>query len=137
MPLLTVKLIIDLACGALFAWGGFDFLAARRYIMPCVIAIYLSIVCHIYWLGLTVLPVCGTLCLGYSGTKGGYRGFWLFLQSFVIGLGLFLTGHLSWYFYLPYVIISGILGSTLFDVFQILSDSIFGCWLGMIVFIVH
>lgn len=137
MPIL-VKLAIDAICGVLNSLGGFHFLWMRRYIMPFVLAIAASIQLHILWIGLVVLPVIGTLCLGYFG-KGSHfgRGLWLFLQSLVIGIGLLLTGHIYWYFFLPYIVISGVLGGSLVNLFQPIGDFIEGFWLGSIILLIH
>ena len=135
--MIFIKIIVDLICGALNAWGGFSWHNARRYLMPVVLGITVSVLTHIWWLGLLILPVIGTLCLGYFHFGNFGRGLWLFLQSFVIGAGLLLTGHLVWYFYIPYCIISGILGGLLVKLYQPIGDAIEGCWLGIIVFLVR
>lgn len=136
MPIL-IKLIIDSVCGALNALGGWHILWMRRYLMPVLIGVGCSLSAHIWWLGFLVLPVIGTLCLKYFGGGKFGRGLWLFLQAVVIGLGLFLTGHLAWYFYFPYTVVAGILGGSLFLLFQPVSDAIFGCWLGIIILFIH
>ena len=130
---MILKIIIDLVCGALNAGGGYHWLWMRRYVMPIVIGIWVSYFTHTWWIGVTVLPVIGTLCLGYfKGWEG--RGGWLAMQAFVIGLGCLVTGHLAWYFFVPYVIGAFILGSTLYNLQQIIGDIIFGCWLGGFLF---
>jgi len=135
--LLIAKLIIDAICGVLNAIGGYCWLAARRYIMPCMIAIGVSLQSGTWWLGFTVLPVMGTLCLGYFGKGFLGRGLWLFVQAVVIAAGSTITNHLMWYFALPYVIGAFLLGGLLYDIEQFVGDFIFGCWLSIIIFLLH
>lgn len=132
------KIIVILACGALNSWGGFSWHDARRFIMPVVLAVTASFLTHIWWSGFLVLPVIGTLCLGYFSDKNWGRGLWLFLQAVMIGLGLTITGHIYWFIYVPYVIGAGILGGIYKNWWQPLGDFITGCYLGLIVlFIIH
>ena len=137
MFLLILKLIIDFFCGLLNLVGGYCFLPARRFIMPTILALGISISSHTWWLGLLSLPVMGTLCLGYKNGKWLKRGLWLALQAFVIGIGAFLVGHIAFYLYLPYVVGAFVLGATLYNIDQIIGDFIFGSWLGIIVLLVH
>lgn len=131
--MIWLELITVMACGALNAWGGYSWHNARRFIMPVLLAVTISFVLHSWLLGFLILPVIGTLCLGYFRLGNFGRGLWLFLQAVVIGLGLFLTGHLTWYFYLLYAVGAGILGGSLVSVYQPIGDVIEGCWLGLIV----
>lgn len=135
--MIELKLVSIGLSGILFALGGGGFLFCRRYIMPVVIAVMASLATGVWWAGVMVLPVMGTLCIGYSGGKWLKRGLWLGLQAFVIGLGLFLTHHIGWYFYAPYVAIAAILGGTLYLLEQMIGDCIFGCWLGVILILLH
>jgi len=137
MLILLFKIILDVICGVLNAIGGYCWHNARRYLMPVVIAIGVSLSTGVLWAGLMVIPVMGTLCLGYFGKGFLGRGAWLLLQALVIGLGLFLTHHIGWYFYIPYVIGAGVLGGLLYNIEQVVGDFIFGSWLGLIVFLVH
>ena len=139
MPILLIKLLISSICGILDAVGGYCWTPARRFIMPSILAISVSSFLHIWWIGLCVLPVIATLCLAYKNFGSGKfsRGCWLFVQYVLCGLGLFLTGHLAWYFYLPYCVLGGILGGSLIDVFQPIGDFIEGFFLGAIVFFIH
>lgn len=137
MQMLILKLLSDLVCGGLNALGGWRILWMRRYLMPVVIAVTLSIVSHTWWLGLTILPVMGTLCLGYFGSGFFGRGLWLLLQASVIGIGATLSAHLPVFYYFLYILGAGILGGTLYNLEQFIADFIFGCWLGTVVFLVH
>ena len=137
--LLAIKLCIASLCGALDGIGGLCWLPARRFIIPVVLCVSVSTLLHIWWIGLLVLPVIGTLVLGYKNFGSGKfsRGCWLFVQYVIVGLGLFLTGHLAWYFYFPYAVLGGVLGGTLISVEQFLGDFIDGLFLGCIIFLVR
>lgn len=137
--MLIVKIISVILCGICDAIGGYSNHNFRRFIMPCVLAVTVSISTHILWLGLLVLPVIGVLVLGYKrfGEGNFSRGMWLFVVSVAASLGLLLTGHLTWYYLLIYTIGSGVLGGSLVSLWQPLGDFIEGCWLGMIVVFVH
>lgn len=135
--MLAIKALIDMACGALNAWGGYSWHNARRFIMPCVIAAGVSIATGVWWLGLTILPAMGTLCLGYFGPKFWGRGLWLALQATVIGAGSLALGHLTWFLYAPYIVGALLLAGFLYSIEQVIGDAIFGCWLGAVVFLVH
>lgn len=136
--MIELKLAIMVICGFLNSWGGYSFHNARRYFMPLVLAISVSYVTHILWLGLVIIPVIGTLILGYKrfGSGNFSRAMWLFLQFSVCGIGLLLTGHLNWYFYIPYCILGGALGGTLVNVYQPIGDFIEGLFLGSIVILI-
>lgn len=138
--MIFIKIILDLICGFLFSWGGKSFIEARRFIMPIIISCGVSISIHTWWIGLLILPVMGTLCLGYPkfiSNQFFARGLWLALQAFIIGLGCLILGHLSWYFYIPYIVIAFLLCGFLYNIKQIIGDAIFGCWLGIIIFLVR
>ena len=139
MPLILIKLLISAVCGVIDSLGGFCFLPARRFILPSVLAISVSFFDHIWWLGILILPVIGTLCLAYKDFGSGKfsRGCWLFVQYVLVGTGLLLTGHLYWYFFVPYCILGGILGGSLVNLWQPLGDFIEGLFLGCIVFLIH
>lgn len=134
---MIIKIICDLLCGVLNSWGGYSYHNARRFMMPLIMGISVSLITHIWWAGLLVLPVIGTLCLGYFSDKNWGRALWLFLQAVVIGLGLNITGHLQWYFYVSYIIGSGILGGFYKSWYQPFGDFIVGIYLGLIIFICH
>lgn len=124
-------------CGILNSMGGYHWLFCRRYIMPVVLAITFSIVIHIWWIGITVLPVISTLCLSYKdfGFLGNAvsRGLWLASQALVLAFGVCIAGHLAWFFYVPYVLLAFVLGFTLFNLTQIIGDIIFGILLSSII----
>lgn len=126
-------------CGILFAWGGYSFLIARRFIMPFILAIAVIIATGVWWCGLMVLPSMGTLTLGYKNFGQGNfaRAIWLGLQALIIAAGLTLTHHLIWPVYAVYALIAAILAGILNNRLpQIWGDIIFGAWLGAIVLLV-
>lgn len=136
---LELKLAISVICGVLDAVGGFCFLPARRFIMPSILAVSISVLLHTWWLGILVLPVIATLCLAYKNFGQGNfsRGMWLFVQYTLVSVGLLLTHHLDWYFALPYCVLGGVLGGSLVSLWQPLGDFIEGFGLGLIVFLIH
>ncbi len=135
--IIFIKFFLDAICGALNAWGGYSWHNARRFIMPCVIALGISLASGVWWLGLTSLPVMGTLCLGYFGGKFWGRGLWLALQAAVLGLGPLVLGHLAWWLYAPYLVGALLLAGFLYNLEQIVGDLIFGAWLGAVILAVH
>lgn len=135
--MIFIKIICDLICGSLNAWGGYSWHNSRRFLMPIVIAITVSYISHIWYLGFMVLPVIGTLCLGYFSDKNWGRALWLFLQAFVIGIVLLITGHIDLISYILYIICAGILGGIYKNWNQIKGDFITGSYLGLIVFFVR
>lgn len=138
MWLIILKLAISLSAGALDALGGYCFLPARRFIMPTVMALSTCYFIHSLW-PLTMILCMGTLVLGYKDFGAGNfsRGCWLFVQYLLMGLGLFLSGHLAWYFYFPYAVIGGVLGGLLVKWYQPFGDFIEGSVLGMIILFVR
>lgn len=134
--MIIYKFILVAIAGIIDAMGGYRFLWARRYLMPFLIGVGISVATQMWWTGFLVLPALGTLCIGYSGGKWLIRGLWMALQAFAIGLGLFLAHFIAWYFYVPYILISGILGATLYNIDQVVGDFIFGSFLASIVFMV-
>ena len=140
--MIYTKIIVDLLCGVLNAIGGYCWHNARRYIMPILLGGEAGLIIwekkkKDWWAGLLILPVIGTLCLGYFSGKNWGRGLWLFLQTLVIGLGLTITGHIFWFIYIPYIVLAGVLGGIYKNWNQILGDAIAGVYLGSILFFIH
>lgn len=134
---LLIKLGIDAFSGILNALGGYHWLFLRRYLLPVVLGIAASFMVHIWWVGFMLLPTIGTLCLGYSKDGNFGRALWIGLQCFVLGLGLWLTHHLYWYFYLPYIVGGCVFGGLYRNWPQVIGDYVTGCWMGLIVFLVR
>lgn len=137
MLTLLIKLLIDAGCGVLDALGGYHWLFCRRFIMPALIGVSVAIFCHVWWLVFLPLPAMGTLCLGYSKDGNLGRALWIGLQCVALGLGLCLCGHLAWYFFAPYVILGCVLGGLYKNIQQIIGDMMTGCYMGLIIFLVH
>lgn len=142
--MIFVKILIDIICAFLNFLGGAYQHNYRRYVMPVVLGGGISL-SSVWWLGLTTLPVMGILSIGYGDNSAlrrflgnaGARGMWLFLVAIGIGFGPWLTGHLHWYFYVPYFLIAGVLGATLRNINQIIGDLIEGAFLALIIFIIN
>jgi hypothetical protein len=135
--MIIFKIIIDLICGALNAWGGYSWHNARRFIMPTMIGLAVAFITSVWWAMFLPLPAMGTLCLGYHSYGNFGRALWIGLQCFALGLGLLLTGHLHWYFYLPYIVGGCVLGGLYRNWQQIIGDICTGCYMGLIIFLIH
>lgn len=139
------NLIILILCSALNALGGYSFKAARRYILPVVLGIGLSLATKTWWVGLMILPTMGLLSIGYGEKSflehifndAWARFVWFALVCLGVGTGLFLTGHLAWYWFFTYVVVNATLGITIRKYNQIITDLIFGAAIASIVFLVR
>lgn len=120
---IVIVLFVTVVGGLFDAIGGWHILCFRRFLMPFLLGMGISTLTYIFhpvwysWLvGLAVLPMMGTLCLGYAGGDNFDRGLWLFIQGAVGGLFLtlislfFHTHLLFWGFYIVYAILSGVWG---------------------------
>lgn len=138
--LLTVKLIV-LASGAICKLvGELWWHNAQRYVFPVILGIGVSLVSHTWWLGITILPSIGPLCLGYKtyGSSDGFdRAVWLMLIAAAIGLGPILTGHLSLFVYIPYCILSAVWGGVTRAWWNVIIAPISGMLLASIIFFVR
>lgn len=138
-----MQIIIVLACSALFWWGGFSWHNARRFILPVVISSSLAFFSHSWW-GLTALASIGVFCLGYGEKSpmrhifgnGWGRGAWGLLAAIALSVGLFLTGHIHWYFFVPYLALNFTLENALKNINQLIGDPIIGAGFASILFIV-
>lgn len=136
-------LISDTVGGILDALGGYHWLFARRYIMPFVFGVVVSIITHIWWLGVLVWPAMGTLTLPYSGKEPHvwmgtwwWRGIWLSIQALALSIGLVIFHHLAFGVSILYIILAGGLGSIYKDWKQTVGDFVTGAYLGTILFFV-
>ncbi len=113
--------------------------------MPAVIGVSISIVTHVWWLGLTVLPSMGTLSIGYGEKSILHKYFsdfwvrfvWMALSAITIGLGCFIFGHLAWYLYILYILVLSIVCAILRNLNEVIGDLLFGSLIGSIVFLVR
>lgn len=143
--MIFIKIITVILSAFLFAWGGYSWHNARRYLMPFVITITLLIITNYDWRCLTSLSSVLFLSIGYGEKSvfhhifgnGWGRGMWALLVAGSISVGLFLTGHLAWYLLLPYLAICFTMENTLKNIKQIPGDLIFGTAFGSIVLLVH
>ena len=138
--LLIVKLIVLSSCAVCKLIGELWQHNLQRFVMPIILGIGVSITSHTWWMGGTVLLAIAPLCMGYStyGKSNGFdRGIWLFLIAVAAGLGCLLTGHLAWYFYAPYCILSGVWGSTTRNLWNVIIAPLSGALIGSIIFLVH
>lgn len=139
---LWIKIVVIMLSGGLFALGGYVAKYCRRFILPSILALTASI--EIFnkdknkaWQGLLLLPAMITVSLGYHDRGWVKRGSWLALQAFMVGLGLCITGHLVWWIYALYTIIAFVLGATLYNIKQLIGDTIFGCWVAIIILFIY
>lgn len=103
---LPSKLIVMTICAALFWLGGYSWLAARRFIMPFILALMAFLATMNAWVGICMLTSMGCLCLGYGEKSplrhvfgnGWGRGVWGLLVAICLSVPLFLTHHLAWPF---------------------------------------
>jgi len=140
MEFLVIKLAIESIAGTCKFIGELFWHDAQRFILPIFYAIAVSIVSHTWWLGFTVLPMIGALCLGYKdfGKSDGFaRGMWLFLIGLTAGLGPVLTHHLSWFVYVPFCIICGIWGATTRGLWNVIIAPISGALIVSMIWFIH
>ena len=149
MVVLIIKLVISAVAGVLDAWGGKCFIAARRFIMPPILAVSACYFLyqnnhHGWWWGLTMMLPCATLTLAYKdfGTGNFSRACWLFVNYALMGAGMFFSGHflfsnLGWIAFVAYAVTGGVLGGLLVKLNQWAGDEIEGTILGAILFFIH
>lgn len=134
---LLINAVVNIACGALNAWGGYKFIEARRFIMPFVLAVYVSIKSHVWLLGFVVLPAMGTLTLGYFSDKNWGRALWVFVQALALTAGVTILGHLNWLIVIPYLIGAGVLGGVYKNWQQLIGDAAVGVYLSLFIWGIH
>lgn len=133
-----------LCCGGLNLLGGLAYHNSRRFIMPILIAIIVSINVHIWWIGATCLLASPCLCIGYGEKSFLWKYFndfwgrfiWMVLVSLGFTLGLMVLHHLAVWIGIVYIIGNGILGSTLRKINEIISESLFGITLASFILFV-
>lgn len=143
--MIEIKLIIMAICGGLFFWGGFNFLVARRFIMPCVLTTSALLLTHFDWWALTMLICMATFSLGYGLNSplrhvfgnGWGRGVWGLLGALALSLGLFLTGHVMVYYFVLYLAINFTLENALKDIPQPIGDPVIGLGFASILLFIH
>lgn len=142
--MLELKISVMVICAGLFWWGGFSFLAARRFIMPTCLMITSMVISHNLWT-ITMLSCMGIFCLGYGEKSplrhifgnGWGRGVWGFLAAICLSLALFLTHHLSIWFFVLYLSFNFTLENLLKNINQKIGDPIIGLVFSSIVLLIH
>lgn len=141
--MIELKLAVMLACGALFAWGGYSYHNARRFIMPMLLTATALLVTHDAWALLMLISI-GPLCLGYGEKSplrhifgnGWGRGVWGLLVASCLSLPLFLSTHLGWLPFVLYLSLGFTLENVLKNIPQLIGDLIIGFSFGSIVLFV-
>jgi hypothetical protein len=132
-----------IASGLFFAAGGKNFLMARREFVPAFIAADCFYTTHSLWC-LTQLSAILFLSLGY-GVNSKFRhifgdcwgrGFWGLLVAIALSLGLFLTGHMAWYWFMAYLLIGFFFEPLFKNLQQVFGDIIIGAGFSSIVFLI-
>lgn len=149
-------------CAGLNAWGGYSWHNARRFIMPVVIAVAVSIILNTWWEGTLSIPflsitlktkfigfpcllAISPLCAGYGEKSLIWKYFndawgrfaWMITVSIAFCLGLIFLNHLNVFIALGYIIGNGIIGMTLRKYNQILTDALFGVTLSSFIFFIY
>lgn len=138
--LFEIKLTVIVSCMVLKWLGETLEHNFQRYVLPLVYAVGVSFVSHTWWLGLTVLPMIGALVLGYKdyGSKDSVaRALWLFVICCVAALGPFLTHHLAWYVFFPYIVTAGFVGTLTRNINNLIEAPIGGLWIGLPILFIH
>lgn len=155
-----VRLVVELACAALFWLGGFIFLSARRDIMPPLLTISCALFAECWW-ALTMLTSVVIYHLGYGEKStfkhifgdGWGRGVWGLLAGLCLSTWALVTGHLcapphphwlsildnfpTWIWFLIYNAGNFTFENALKRIPQCIGDPIIGAWFASIVWIVR
>lgn len=142
--MLIFKLSVILLCSFLFWLGGYSWKPARRFIMPVLITGLALFLTHDLWT-LTMLSCMGCFSMGYGEFSplrhifgnGWGRGVWGILSAICLSLALFLTHHLEWYLFVPYLALNFTLENALKNVDQRIGDIIIGAGFASIVLLIH
>ena len=141
---MILKIIVMILSGILFSLGGYNWHNARRFILPTLLAISAWLLSHSLW-SLSLLSCCGSFCLGYGENSplkhcfgdGWGRGVWGLLSGLSLSLALFLTHHISLFYFLAYLVLNFTLENSLKKVNQIVGDFIIGMGFGLLVLLIH
>jgi len=143
---MILKLITLIVSAVLFWWGGYNWLPARRFIMPSVITVTTVIITHWWWALLLMLPPMSLfLSLGYGPKSEFYylfgdgcgRGVWGLLVGIAASLGLCMAGHLQLYWFIPYLAVSFTLENLLKSLPQDEGDPIIGLGFASIMLLIR
>jgi hypothetical protein len=137
---LIVKLIVLASCAGCKLIGELWWHNAQRFIMPVILMVGIDIMLHSWWLGALCLPMIAPLCMGYStyGKSDGFdRAVWLMLIVLAEGLGLAILHHLSWFIFVPWVILSAVWGGVTRSWWNVIISPLSGLLIGSIIFFVR
>ncbi len=138
--MIEIKLAVLISCAICKVIGELWQHNFQRFLMPVIIALGVSLVSHVWWLGFTCLPMIGFLCMGYKdyGKSDGFaRGAWLAVICASAGLGCVISGHLAIYMYLPYVALGGVWGGVTRSWWNVIIAPISGLIIGSLIFLIH
>ena len=113
---------------------------AQRFIMPVILLIGVSIITHVWWAGFLVLPMIAFIVEPYTlyGESDGFdRAVWLMLIVLAEGLGLAILHHLSWFFYIPWVILTAVWGGVTRKWWNVIIAPLSGLIIGLLILKVH
>lgn len=142
--MIFIKLFIVGVCAFLFWLGGYSWKPARRFILPFVLAGMSLFLTH-SWFCVFQLISMATFSLGYGDDSvfrrifgnGWGRGVYGLLSAICLSLPLFLTHHLVWYFFVPYLALNFTLENALKNINQKIGDPIIGFGFASIVLLIH
>lgn len=138
--MIIIKLLIELLCIILKVIGEKWWHNAQRFILPIIYSIGVSYFSHCWWLGFTTLPMIAAIDLGYKfyGNKDSVaRALWLFVICVVAGLAPTILGHISWFIFIPYIIVSGFIGTLTRNLNNWIEAPICGLWIGFLIWFIH
>lgn len=136
----VIKLAVDLGCAILKLLGETVNHSFQRFCLPIIYSMAVSVDSHCLWLGLTTLPMIGAIVLGYKdyGSKDSVaRALWLFVICVVASVGPFLTHHLAWYVFFPYIASAGFVGTLTRNINNFIGAPINGLWIGLPIWFIH
>lgn len=141
---MIIQIVTAVICGVLFAWGGYNWNKARRFIMPVVLAAACAWLTHSWW-SLSVLACSPMLCLGYGDkaplthifNTGWSRSVWGLIVALGASVGLFYAGFLPLWSFILYLALGFTLDNVLKNLNQIAGDFIVGCFFASFIFFVH
>ena len=140
MEFLIVKITVVSLCAICKVIGELWQHNLQRFVMPLILAIGICIVLHSFWIGFLVLPMIAPLCMGYSvyGKSDGFdRAVWLLIICLAEGIGLAVLHHLSWFIFIPWVIIAAVWGGVTRLWWNVIIAPISGALIGAIIFFVR
>lgn len=138
--ILEIKLGVVALCIILKIIGELWWHNAQRFILPIIYSIAVSYISHCWWLGFTTLPMIVMISFGYKRygrTDSVARAWWLFMICIVSGLGPLICGHLSWFFYVPYFVLAGFIGTLTRNINNLIEAPLCGLWIGLPILFIH